>query len=140
MGQFSAEKRDRQVRRGPKTTLAAHDEASRVQVAQKRDVGESQRRCLRALVSHLGLTLKKESQRAAEQDRINIALAHQQRRMATPNLSFVDETSASTKMMRYTADGRAATLVASGHFVKRRLSSACCSKPVLSRLARSMAR
>ena len=104
---------------GPKPKLVAYDEALRAQVAQKADITLVELQawlandhavkvsvgCLWARVGHLGLTLKKKSQRAAEQDRLDIAEARQQWRARqaewrADNLVFVDETGASTKMTR----------------------------------------
>jgi transposase len=104
---------------GPKPKLAAYDEALRAQVGRKVDItlvelqvglpNEHAVRvsagCLWARVCHLGLTLKKKSQRTAEQDRVDIAEAREQWRARQgewppQNLVFVDETCASTKMTR----------------------------------------
>ncbi len=102
---------------GPKPKLAAYDEALRAQVAQKGDVtlielqawlaGDHAVKvsvgCLWARVRHLRLSARKKSQRAAEQDRADVAEAREQWRAQQGewrpnNLVFVDETGASTKM------------------------------------------
>jgi transposase len=103
---------------GPKPKLAAYDEALRAQVAQKADITlvELQAwlandRAVKVSVGCVGagpsswVDAQKKSQRAAEQDRPDLAQARQQWRAQQAewrahNLVFVDETGASTKMTR----------------------------------------
>ena len=104
---------------GPKPKLAAYDEALRAQVAQKGDITlvelqawlagdhavKSQRRLSLGAGPASWADAQKKSQRAAEQDRADVAEAREQWRAQQgewrpDNLVFVDETGASTKMTR----------------------------------------
>src|SRR5579884_4317381 len=104
---------------GPKPKLAAYDEALRACIMSKPDatlaglqawlMAEHSLKvsigCLWERLRHPGLTLKKKSLRAAEQDRSDIVEAREEWRASQPGLNperlvFIDETWAKTNMAR----------------------------------------
>jgi transposase len=109
----------RAQRHGPTPKLAPYNEALRTRVRELPDTTIDEVRqwllseheikvgntCVWKHLGRLGLTLKKKSQRAAEQDRPDIAQARERWRSNQPSLKparlvFIDETWASTNMTR----------------------------------------